>query len=84
MALLEVVDISKNFGGIFALDKVKLHLNTGNILCLLGPSGCGKTTLLRIIAGLENADNGSVIFDGKGDKKNHDDKKRKQNTIKKR
>ena len=65
MALLEVMDISKNFGGIFALDKVKLHLNTGNILCLLGPSGCGKTTLLRIIAGLENADNGSIIFDGK-------------------
>jgi ABC-type Fe3+/spermidine/putrescine transport system ATPase subunit len=65
MALLEVVDISKNFGGVFALDKVKLQLNTGNILCLLGPSGCGKTTLLRIIAGLENADNGSVIFDGK-------------------
>lgn len=65
MALLEVVDISKNFGGNFALDKVKLDLNSGQILCLLGPSGCGKTTLLRIIAGLENADNGSVIFDGK-------------------
>lgn len=64
MALLEVVDISKNFSGILALDKVKLHLNTGNILCLLGPSGCGKTTLLRIIAGLEKADKGTVIFDG--------------------
>jgi ABC-type Fe3+/spermidine/putrescine transport system ATPase subunit len=64
MALLEVADISKNFDGIFALDKVKLHLNNGNILCLLGPSGCGKTTLLRIIAGLEKADKGVVVFDG--------------------
>jgi ABC-type Fe3+/spermidine/putrescine transport system ATPase subunit len=64
MALLEVDKISKNFGGIFALDKIKLYLNTGNILCLLGPSGCGKTTLLRIIAGLEKADKGTVIFDG--------------------
>ncbi len=64
MALLEVDKISKNFGGIFALNQIKLYLNTGNILCLLGPSGCGKTTLLRIIAGLEKADKGTVIFDG--------------------
>jgi ABC-type Fe3+/spermidine/putrescine transport system ATPase subunit len=64
MALLEVVDIKKNFNGIFALDKVNLRLDAGNLLCLLGPSGCGKTTLLRIIAGLEKADTGTVIFDG--------------------
>ncbi len=64
MALLEVVDINKDFNGIFALDKVNLRLDAGNLLCLLGPSGCGKTTLLRIIAGLEKADAGTVIFDG--------------------
>jgi len=64
MALLEVVDIKKNFNGIFALEKVNLRLEAGNLLCLLGPSGCGKTTLLRIIAGLEKTDSGTVIFDG--------------------
>jgi len=64
MALLEVIDIKKDFNGIFALEKVNLRLEAGNLLCLLGPSGCGKTTLLRIIAGLEKTDSGTVIFDG--------------------
>ncbi len=64
MALLEVVDINKDFNGIFALDKVTLGVDAGDLLCLLGPSGCGKTTLLRIIAGLEKADTGAVLFDG--------------------
>ena len=65
MALLEMVDIKKDFNDSFALDKINLHLDAGNLLCLLGPSGCGKTTLLRIIAGLETPDSGKVIFDGK-------------------
>jgi ABC-type Fe3+/spermidine/putrescine transport system ATPase subunit len=65
MALLEVVDINKDFNGIFTLDKINMRLEAGNLLCLLGPSGCGKTTLLRIIAGLETTDSGAVIFDGK-------------------
>jgi ABC-type Fe3+/spermidine/putrescine transport system ATPase subunit len=65
MALLETVDIKKDFNDGFALDKINLHLDAGNLLCLLGPSGCGKTTLLRIIAGLETPDSGQVIFDGK-------------------
>ena len=64
MALLDVIDINKDFNGVFALEKVNLRLEAGNLLCLLGPSGCGKTTLLRIIAGLEKTDTGSVIFDG--------------------
>ncbi|MGD9287945.1 MAG: ABC transporter ATP-binding protein [Desulfobacterales bacterium] len=65
MALLEVIDINKDYEGIFFLDKINLRLEAGNILCLLGPSGCGKTSLLRIIAGLEKADNGKVTFDGR-------------------
>lgn len=65
MALLELRHISKTFNHEPAVDDVSLDLADGNILCLLGPSGCGKTTLLRIIAGLENTDAGSVYFDGR-------------------
>ena len=65
MALLEVVDVNKNYDGEFTLDKINLRLNSGNLLCLLGPSGCGKTSLLRIIAGLEKTDTGTVKFDGR-------------------
>jgi len=65
MALLEVVDIYKDYDGIFTLDRINLRLDAGHLLCLLGPSGCGKTSLLRIIAGLEKTDSGRVIFDGK-------------------
>jgi ABC-type Fe3+/spermidine/putrescine transport system ATPase subunit len=64
MALLEVADINKDLNGIFALENVRLRIEAGDLLCLLGPSGCGKTTLLRIIAGLEKTDSGTVIFDG--------------------
>ena len=64
MGLLDVVDIKRDFNGVFALDSVNLSLEAGNLLCLLGPSGCGKTTLLRIIAGLEKTDTGTVKFDG--------------------
>ena len=53
MALLEVIDINKDYDGIFTLDRINLRLNAGNILCLLGPSGCGKTTLLRMVAWLD-------------------------------
>lgn len=64
MTILEVVDISKNFAATAALHQVTLRLEAGKILCLLGPSGCGKTTLLRIIAGLETPNKGSLNFDG--------------------
>jgi len=63
--LLNVQDISfsysgKSTKGTSVLHDVSLHINQGEFLCLLGPSGCGKTTLLRIIAGLEDASNGII------------------------
>jgi sulfate transport system ATP-binding protein len=54
----------KRFGHFTALAGINLDIQTGELVALLGPSGCGKTTLLRIIAGLENADSGAIQFDG--------------------
>jgi sulfate/thiosulfate transport system ATP-binding protein len=61
---IEVQDVRKSFGSFVALDGVSLDFPKGELIALLGPSGCGKTTLLRIIAGLEYADQGRVLFDG--------------------
>ncbi len=61
---IEIVNISKQFGGFKALDGVNLDIPSGELTALLGPSGSGKTTLLRIIAGLEASDTGSILFDG--------------------
>lgn len=61
---IEVRNIVKRFGGFTALDDVDLKVATGELVALLGPSGSGKTSLLRIIAGLDWPDSGSVSFDG--------------------
>lgn len=55
--------VSKEFGDFIALNDVNFTINQGEFFTLLGPSGCGKTTLLRIIAGFENPDDGAVLFD---------------------
>jgi sulfate transport system ATP-binding protein len=61
---IAVNHIGKRFGSFVALDNVSLDFPTGELTALLGPSGCGKTTLLRVIAGLEQPDEGQVILDG--------------------
>jgi len=61
---IEVSHLTKRFGAFCALDDVSFTVKQGELLALLGPSGGGKTTLLRIIAGLERPDGGSVLFDG--------------------
>ncbi len=65
MGILEIKRLSKHFNETKAVNNVSLTVNESEIICLLGPSGCGKTTLLRLIAGLENPDGGSVEFNGK-------------------
>ena len=61
---IAIRNVSKDFGSFKALRDVNLDIDSGELLALLGPSGCGKTTLLRIIAGLETADQGSILFSG--------------------
>src|SRR3981189_2049869 len=64
MALLEIIEASKRFGAVAAVDRVSLSIERGEFFALLGPSGCGKTTLLRLIAGFETPDRGRVLIDG--------------------
>lgn len=56
--------VTKRFGGVMAVDNVTLEIEEGEFFSLLGPSGCGKTTTLRILAGFETPDEGSVYLRG--------------------
>jgi putative spermidine/putrescine transport system ATP-binding protein len=62
---LRLVNVTKRFGNVTALDKFNFEVGVGELVALLGPSGCGKTTALRVVAGLENQDFGQVFV---GDK----------------
>src|SRR4030095_3318780 len=64
MPLVSLSSLSKRYGAIRAVTDVSLDVEPGEFFGLLGPSGCGKTTTLRMIAGLERPDSGSISFDG--------------------
>src|SRR5690349_4768834 len=65
MPRIAIVDVVKTFGSVRALDGLTLDIREGERLAVVGPVGCGKTTLLRVIAGLERPNSGSVSFDGR-------------------
>ena len=65
MALLEIHNLTKTFGDVLAVNDVSLDINSGEFITLLGPSGSGKTTVLRMIAGFEKPDSGTILLNGK-------------------
>ncbi len=64
-SFLRLAGIHKSFGKFEALKNIALDVARGELMVFLGPSGCGKTTLLRIIAGLETQDDGSIVQAGR-------------------
>jgi spermidine/putrescine transport system ATP-binding protein len=63
-AMIEIRGVTKRFGDFTAVDNVSLTVRAGEFITLLGPSGCGKTTLLRLLAGFELPDAGTILLDG--------------------
>lgn len=65
IALLSIVEITKEYDGIKALDRVSLNLEKGQIKGLIGPNGAGKSTLFHLISGIERPDSGEIYFKGR-------------------
>ena len=61
---VEIVDVTKRFGTVTAVDRMRLSIARGEFYSLLGPSGCSKTTTLRMIAGFEQPTEGEIFLDG--------------------
>ena len=61
---IRLVELTKQFADIRAVDGIDLEIERGEFFSLLGPSGCGKTTTLRLIAGFEEPTSGSILLDG--------------------
>ena len=62
--MLKLEHIRKSYDGVTILKDISLEIGDGEIVSILGPSGCGKTTLLNLILGITECDNGKIIFDG--------------------
>jgi ABC-type Fe3+/spermidine/putrescine transport system ATPase subunit len=65
MPAIQLVNVTRTFGRIKAIDRVSLQIADGEYVCVLGPTGAGKTTLLRLVAGLTTATSGSIELDGR-------------------
>jgi len=64
MAILEVTNVGKRFGGVIAIDDVSLTVDRGEILGLVGPNGSGKSTLINLLSGFYPADRGRIVLEG--------------------
>ena len=64
-AAIEFRDVSRVYGEVRAVDRVSLTVQAGEFFAMLGPSGSGKTTCLRLVAGFETPDSGSVLLNGR-------------------
>jgi branched-chain amino acid transport system ATP-binding protein len=64
MALLELNSLSRNFGGVLAVDHVSFDLHAGETVSVIGPNGAGKTTLFNLITGLDQPSSGTILLDG--------------------
>ena len=63
--MLEIRNLKKSYDGVTILHDISLQIEDGEIVSILGPSGCGKTTLLNLILGLTDADEGEILFQGR-------------------
>jgi ABC-type branched-subunit amino acid transport system ATPase component len=64
MALLELRNVSKAFGGLQVIDRLDMHVNEGEIVSVIGPNGAGKTTVFNLITGIFRVDSGEIVFEG--------------------
>jgi spermidine/putrescine transport system ATP-binding protein len=62
---IEIIEVTKRFGAVTAVDRMNLRIARGEFYSFLGPSGCGKTTTLRMIAGFEQPDAGEILLEGR-------------------
>ena len=62
--MIDVINLQKKFGDNIVLDGIDLHVDKGDIMCIIGPSGSGKSTFLRCLNCMEDPDGGQIIFDG--------------------
>lgn len=65
MNILEISSVTKNFGGLTAVNQVDIDVQVGTIISIIGPNGAGKTTLFNCITGFYQPDEGNIIFNGK-------------------
>jgi branched-chain amino acid transport system ATP-binding protein len=64
VALLEITDLTRSFGGVQAVDRIDLLVDAGETVSVIGPNGAGKTTLFNLITGVDRPDGGSILLDG--------------------